>query len=80
LRATASKRLVRSIGLSLAYHIAVMVSGGFGPFVAMWLINTTGSSLTPTYYVMGGLALSIVAVTCIPGERHVDLDARRKPA
>ncbi|RDK04059.1 MFS transporter [Paraburkholderia lacunae] len=71
---------VRSIGLSLAYNIAVMLFGGFGPFIVTWLINTTGSPLAPTYYVMGGLALSIVAVACIPGKRHADLDARRKPA
>jgi MFS family permease len=71
---------VRSIGLSLAYNIAVMMFGGFGPFIVTWLIDTTGSPLAPTYYVMGGLALSIVAVACIPGKRHVDLDAQRKPA
>ena len=71
---------VRSTGLSLAYNIAVMVFGGFGPFFVTWLINATGSSLAPIYYVMGGLALSIVAVACIPGKRHVDLDAQRKPA
>ncbi|MGF6902037.1 MFS transporter [Paraburkholderia sp. GAS348] len=71
---------VRSIGLSLAYNVAVMLFGGFGPFAVTWLINTTGSPLAPTYYVMGGLALSIVAVACIPGKRHADLDARRKPA
>ena len=71
---------VRSIGLSLAYNVAVMLFGGFGPFVVTWLINTTGSPLAPTYYVMGGLALSIVAVARIPGKRHADLDARRKPA
>ncbi|WP_454871353.1 MFS transporter [Paraburkholderia xenovorans] len=71
---------VRSVGLSLAYNIAVMVFGGFGPFIVTWLIDTTGSPLAPTYYVMGGLALSIVAVACIPGKRHADLDAQRKPA
>jgi MFS family permease len=71
---------VRSIGLSLAYNIAVMVFGGFGPFVVTWLIKITGSPLAPTYYVMAGLALSIVAVACIPGKRHADLDAHRKPA
>ncbi|MFT4063468.1 MFS transporter [Paraburkholderia sp.] len=71
---------VRSIGLSLAYNVAMMLFGGFGPFVVTWLIDTTGSALAPTWYVMAGLALSIVSVACIPGQRHVDLDARRKPA
>ncbi|NML33374.1 MFS transporter [Paraburkholderia antibiotica] len=71
---------VRSIGLSLAYNVAVMVFGGFGPFAVTWLIKTTGSPLAPTWYVMAGLALSIAAIACIPGQRHVDLDAQRKPA
>jgi hypothetical protein len=43
-------------------------------------IGITGSPLAPTWYVMGGLVLSIVAVARIPGQRHVDLDAQRKPA
>lgn len=71
---------VRSTGLSLAYNIAVMVFGGFGQFFVTWLIKTTDAPLAPTYYVMGGLAISIVAVACIPAMRHADLDARRKPA
>ncbi|MFM0014628.1 MFS transporter [Paraburkholderia sediminicola] len=72
---------VKQLKLPYAHSFyAVMLFGGFGPFVVTWLINTTGSPLAPTYYVMGGLALSIVAVACIPGKRHADLDARRKPA
>ena len=70
---------VRSIGLSLSYNFAVMLFGGFGPFIVTWLIETTGSPLAPTYYVMCGLALSIVSVACMPAKRHADLDAMRKP-
>ena len=71
---------VRSTGLSLAYNLAVMLFGGFGQFFVTWLINHTGSPLAPTYYVMGGLAISIAALSCIPGLRHADLDARRRHA
>ncbi|SDF83708.1 Predicted arabinose efflux permease, MFS family [Paraburkholderia phenazinium] len=71
---------VRSTGLSLAYNLAVMLFGAFGQLIVTWLIETTGSPLAPTYYVMGGLALSIVSLAYIPGLRHVDLDARRRPA
>jgi MHS family proline/betaine transporter-like MFS transporter len=71
---------VRSTGLSLAYNLTVMLFGGFGQFIVTWLIKTTGSPLAPTYYVMCGLALSIVAVACVPAQRHADLDAMRKPA
>ncbi|WP_179402890.1 MFS transporter [Burkholderia guangdongensis] len=67
---------VRSTGLSLAYNVAVMVFGGFGQFIVTWLIRTTGSPFAPTYYVMGGIAVSIVAVAFVPA-RSADLDARR---
>ena len=69
---------VRSTGLSLAYNIAVMVFGGFGQFIVTWLIRTTGSQLAPTYYVMGGIALSLIAVACIPATRHADVDEARQ--
>jgi MHS family proline/betaine transporter-like MFS transporter len=71
---------VRSTGLSLAYNFAVMLFGGFGQLIVTWLTQTTGSPLAPTYYVMAGLALSIVALAYTPGMRHADLDARRKHA
>ncbi|GAB7534237.1 MFS transporter [Burkholderia sp. 22PA0099] len=57
---------VRSTGLSLAYNVAVMLFGGFGQFIVTWLIRETGTPLAPTYYVMAGLALSVVAVACMP--------------
>ncbi|MUV26978.1 MFS transporter [Burkholderia thailandensis] len=64
---------VRSTGLSLAYNVAVMVFGGFGQFIVTWLIKTTGTPLAPTYYVMAGLALSLVALAFVPA-RSGDLD------
>lgn len=68
---------VRSTGLSLAYNIAVMIFGGFGQFIVTWLIRVTESQLAPTFYVMGGLVLSLVVVACIPGTRHADVDEAR---
>lgn len=46
-----------------------MVFGGFGQFIVTWLIKTTGTPLAPTYYVMAGLALSLVALAFVPTER-----------
>ncbi len=57
---------VRSTGLSLAYNVAVMLFGGFGQFIVTWLIRATGTPLAPTYYVMAGLVLSVIAVACMP--------------
>ncbi|MDR5751928.1 MULTISPECIES: MFS transporter [unclassified Caballeronia] len=69
---------IRSTGLSLAYNVAVMIFGGFGQFIVTWLIKTTGSQLAPTFYVMAGIALSLIAVACIPAARRVDVDEARE--
>ncbi|BBP97559.1 MFS transporter [Burkholderia sp. SFA1] len=68
---------VRSTGLSLAYNIAVMIFGGFGQFIVTWLIRVTESQLAPTFYVMGGIVLSLIAVAWIPSTRHADVDEAR---
>jgi MFS family permease len=69
---------IRSTGLSLAYNIAVMLFGGFGQFIVTWLIRTTGSQLAPALYVMAGIALSLIAVACIPATRPADVDEARQ--
>jgi MFS transporter, MHS family, proline/betaine transporter len=65
---------VRSTGLSIAYNIAVMIFGGFGQFIVTWLIRATGTPLAPTFYVMGGIVLTLIAVACTPAVRHADVD------
>lgn len=52
---------VRSTGMSIGYNVAVMVFGGFSPFVVTWLIRTTGSPMAPAFYVMLGVALGLIA-------------------
>jgi MFS family permease len=56
---------VRSLGMSIAYNIAVMVFGGFAQFIVTWLIRTTGSPMAPAYYVMFGVAVGLVAACFI---------------
>ncbi|MBN3754381.1 MFS transporter [Paraburkholderia sp. Tr-20389] len=47
----------RSIGVSIAYNFAVTLFGGFAPFISTWLIQTSGNSLAPAFYVVfAGLA------------------------
>ncbi len=54
---------VRYSGLSVGYNTAVMIFGGFAPFIATWLIARTGSSLAPTFYVIAGAIVSLVFVS-----------------
>jgi MHS family proline/betaine transporter-like MFS transporter len=53
---------VRYSGLSVGYNLAVMVFGGFAPFIATWLISLTGSSLAPTFYVIGCAVVTLFFV------------------
>jgi MHS family proline/betaine transporter-like MFS transporter len=53
---------VRSTGMSLAYNGAVTIFGGFAPFIATWLIATTGNALAPAYYVVAAAVASLVAL------------------
>lgn len=61
---------VRSAGMSMAYNIAVMVFGGFAQFIVTWLIRTTGSAMSPAYYVMFGVALGVVSAFLIKERAH----------
>jgi MFS family permease len=65
---------VRSVGLSLAYNVAVMIFGGFAQFIVTWLIKTTGSPMAPAYYVMFGVALGLVAALYMRERAHESLD------
>lgn len=53
---------VRTTGLSLGYNIAVTIFGGFAPFILTWLIATTDSKLSPSYYL---LAIALMAMVSL---------------
>ncbi|RZL54251.1 MAG: MFS transporter [Variovorax sp.] len=61
---------VRSLGMSLAYNIAVMIFGGFAQFIVTWLIRATGSPMAPAYYVMFGVVVGLVAAFFIRDRTH----------
>jgi len=63
---------VRSVGMSMAYNIAVMVFGGFAQFIVTWLIKTTGSTMSPAFYVMFGVTLGLIAAFFIRERAHDD--------
>jgi MFS transporter, MHS family, proline/betaine transporter len=55
----------RVSGMSLSYNIAVPIFGGFAPFFAQALIDTTGSKLAPSYYMITTALLSLVALVAL---------------
>jgi uncharacterized protein (DUF697 family) len=57
---------VRSTGVSIGYNLAVMIFGGFAPFIVTWLSGSTGSPIAPVYYLLFSTALGVVACYYLP--------------
>jgi MFS family permease len=52
---------VRSTGLAVAYNLAVMLFGGFAPFIVTWLTKTSGSPVAPAWYVLFAACIGVAA-------------------
>lgn len=65
---------VRFTALSIGYSFAVTIFGGFAPFIATFLIQSTGSQVSPAIYVMGGALLSAIALLIIKDPTNAPLD------
>jgi MFS transporter, MHS family, proline/betaine transporter len=65
---------VRSTGMAIAYNFAVMLFGGFAPFIVTWLIKETDTPLAPAFYAMFGAAVGLAgALTMAEGRPRAAL-------
>lgn len=53
---------VRFAGFAIAYNVSTSLFGGTAPAVNAWLINVTGDTMVPAYFMMGACALGGVAL------------------
>lgn len=53
---------IRSGAIAIPYNIAVSLFGGTAPYIATWLIATTGHPLSPAYYIMLAGAIALFTV------------------
>lgn len=49
---------VRYTALSIGYNVAVAIFGGFAPFIATWLVHSTGSPYAPAYYLIAAAVVT----------------------
>jgi MHS family proline/betaine transporter-like MFS transporter len=76
---------VRYTALSVGYNGAVMLFGGFAPFIAATLVRETGSPVAPSFYVVFCAAVSLT-VLCLPlkiyraSARNDETEAGETPA
>lgn len=63
----------RMTGLTTAYNLQSMLFGGFAPFIAAWLIATTGAPISLAYFIIFGAVLSGFAVLNLRETAHQEL-------
>ena len=51
---------MRYTALSIGYNIAVAIFGGFAPFIATFLVRTTGNNHAPAGYVIIAAIVTLV--------------------
>ena len=61
------------LALSIGYNIAVAVFGGFAPFIATWLIRSTGALTAPSFYVMACAFVSLMVILRLRDRAHEPL-------
>jgi MHS family proline/betaine transporter-like MFS transporter len=55
-------RRIRCTALSFTYNASMGLAGGTAPMVAVYLMGTTHSPISPAFYLMGAAALSLIGV------------------
>jgi MHS family proline/betaine transporter-like MFS transporter len=65
---------VRFTALSIGYSFAVAIFGGFAPFVATFLIQQTGSQVSPAIFVIFGAIISSATLIVIKDPTNAPLE------
>lgn len=63
----------RTMLLSIGYSLAVAIFGGFAPFIATALIESTGSPISPTFYLIGAGIVSGLVILGLRETAHEHL-------
>ncbi|MFS0735034.1 MFS transporter [Microbacterium sp. 1P10UB] len=50
----------RGAMVSIAAALTTALFGGFGPFIATWLIQVTGTPTAPAFYLMAGAVITLI--------------------
>lgn len=64
---------VRYSGASLGFQLASVFAGGLAPMIMVWLITTTGTSMSVSIYILIMAVITFIAVFTIRERFQVDL-------
>jgi MHS family proline/betaine transporter-like MFS transporter len=63
----------RALWMSVGYSFAVAIFGGFAPYICTWLIDRTGSPLSPSLYVIACAIVSTIVIWRLDETAHAEL-------
>jgi MFS family permease len=66
---------LRYSGASMGYQIAGILGGALAPIISIWLVDTTGTPLAVSAYVLVALLITLVALWFAPETSKADLHA-----
>lgn len=58
-------RRIRAGAVAVIYAISIAAFGGTTQFMITWIIAVTGNPLAPAFYMMGGIAIGLVAMVSV---------------
>jgi MHS family proline/betaine transporter-like MFS transporter len=64
---------MRTTGVAVSFGLATAILGGFAPFLSTWLIDATGSPVSPTLYVIAAALVSTAAIFTLRETAHQPL-------
>jgi hypothetical protein len=64
---------VRSGSIALIYALAISVFGGSTQFLVAWTIHATGNPLAPAWFMLGAVAIGLIAMARLPETAPVKL-------
>jgi MHS family proline/betaine transporter-like MFS transporter len=64
---------IRYTGLSVGYNFANAIFGGFAPLLAQFLVQRTGNSAAPAFYLIAAAAVTFIVVTRLRETAFKDL-------
>jgi MHS family proline/betaine transporter-like MFS transporter len=64
---------VRYGGFSIGYNFSVAIFGGSSPYLAQYLVSTTGNPISPAFIVIGGAVATLLVVLTVRETAGTDL-------
>ena len=64
---------VRYTGIALGFNVGAALAGGTAPYVCTWLVETSGSPLSPAWFLIGTAVVTLVTAIRMAETRGVSL-------